>query len=68
MYLASILSSALIVASVARSNPSGQSCVTGVELPFKLIDGHTHIGTVSVKGGLDLPKLTPGVNASTWDW
>ncbi|RKL26372.1 hypothetical protein BFJ72_g13768 [Fusarium proliferatum] len=68
MYLASILSSALIVASVARSNPSGQSCVTGVELPFKLIDGHTHIETVSVKGGLDLPKLTPGVNASTWDW
>ncbi|KAL9560687.1 hypothetical protein ACKAV7_015178 [Fusarium commune] len=68
MYLTSILGSALLFVSVARSHPYGQSCVTGLELPFQLMDGHTNVETVSVKGGLDLPKLTPGVNASTWDW
>ncbi|KAG8165549.1 hypothetical protein KVR01_004101 [Diaporthe batatas] len=66
VYSISLLGSALLTASLARASPSGG--VTKSELPFSIFDGITTPEEVSVKGGLDLPKLSPGVNGTSYDW
>lgn len=64
----SLLGSALVMASLARASPYRRSGVTNSVLPFDILDGNISPEEVSVKGGLDLPKLTPGVNGSSYDW
>ncbi|KAK2609485.1 hypothetical protein N8I77_002982 [Diaporthe amygdali] len=68
MYPVSLLGSALLTASLARANPYARSGVTKSVLPFQVINSTSTAEVISVKGGLDLPKLTPGVNDTTFDW
>lgn len=64
-----LLGFTLLAASLAGAGPSpGNSNVKHVVLPFQVTNGTSTAETWSVNSGLDLPKMTPGVNESTFDW
>ncbi|KAG8162437.1 hypothetical protein KVR01_008202 [Diaporthe batatas] len=63
----SLLGSALLTASLAQAKPYGGG-VTKSTLPFSLFEGDVTPEDISVEGGLDWPKLAPGVNGTTYDW
>lgn len=46
---------------------SGTSDDTSIVLPFQVTNGKSIAEVVSVNGGIDLPKMTPGVNETTFD-
>lgn len=68
MHVLFLLGLQLLAASLAGANLEAANGSTIFNLPFQPIDGPSAAEVLSVDGGLDLPKLTPGVNASTFDW
>lgn len=64
-----LLGFTLLAASVAGATLLPENAnVKHVVLPFQVTNGTSTAETWSVNGGLDLPKMTPGVNDSTFDW
>ncbi|KAG8158187.1 hypothetical protein KVR01_011948 [Diaporthe batatas] len=57
-----------LAASLAGASLSPVISDASLVLPFEVIEGESTAEVVSVDGGLDLPKLTPGVNSTTFDW
>lgn len=58
----------LLAASLAGASTNGANSKSKFVLPFEVSDGESTAETVSIDGGLDLPKFTPGVNHTTFDW
>lgn len=58
----------LFAASRAGAKAFAANQEANFVLPFEVRDGESTTEVVSVDGGLDLPKLTPGVNHTTFDW
>lgn len=59
----------MLAASLAGANPP--PVIANAErfvLPFQVTNGTSTADILSVNGGLDLPKMTPGVNDSTFEW
>lgn len=64
-----LLAFVLLAASLAGASPTaGSYNDTSITLPFQVTYGTSIPEVLSVDGGLDLPKMTPGVNESTFDW
>lgn len=60
---------ALLAAILAGASPSPPSTNSqDFVLPFQITNGTSTAEIMSVEGGIDLPKMTPGVNDSTFDW
>lgn len=60
---------ALLTAILADTSPSPPSVnAQHFVLPFQVTNGTSTAEIMSVDGGIDLPKMTPGVNDTTFDW
>lgn len=68
MHVLLLLSLQLLAASVAGASPPAANSGPMFMLPFHIINGTSAAEVLSTDGGLDFPKLKPGVNASTFDW
>lgn len=68
MHVFLLLSLQLLAASLAGASPPPTNGGSIFTLPFQVINGTSAAEILSIDGGLDLPKLKPGVNASTFDW
>ncbi|POS69922.1 hypothetical protein DHEL01_v211683 [Diaporthe helianthi] len=62
------LSLYLLAASLAGASANAVNYDSKFVLPFKAMDGESTAQVVSVDGGLDIPKFTPGVNDTKFDW
>lgn len=59
----------LLAAILAGAGPTrGSYNDTSIALPFQVTNGTSIAEVLSIDGGVDLPKMTPGVNESTFDW
>lgn len=64
-----LYSFALLAAIPADASPSPPSVnAQHLVLPFQATNGTSTAEIMSVDGGIDLPKMTPGVNDTTFDW
>lgn len=68
MHVLFLLGLQLLAASLAGASSEAANGSAIFKLPLQPINGTSAAEVVSVDGGLDLPKLTPGVNTSTFDW
>lgn len=60
---------ALLAAILAAAiSPPPSADAQHLVLPFQVTNGTSIAEIMSVDGGLDLPKMSPGVNDSTFDW
>lgn len=64
-----LLAFVLMAASLAGASPPPAIANSKhFVLPFQVTNGTSTAEILSVDSGLDDPKMTPGVNDSTFDW
>jgi hypothetical protein len=68
MHVFPFLSLQLLAACLAGATPNAANDSVKFLLAFEVMNGTSTAEVLSVDGGLDLPKLSPGANASTFDW
>lgn len=69
MHTVFLLGSALLAARLAGASLTpGASDDTSIVLPFQVTNGTSTAEVLSVDGRIDLTKMTPGVNETTFDW
>lgn len=68
MYSTSLSSLALLGATLAVAKPYAYSPITTTVLLPRIFNESSVAEDISVTGGLDGVKLTPGVNDTAFDW